>query len=182
MKKHTVLEVPASPDTTILTGLRTTLGQARTALGMIVVTDPRERRRIADQARKLSSALIAGVSQIAAKEGGKVMGIAIDSALADATMAYCTAGEPVVAALRSFADDLETDLLAKRAVVGDPASAVYNAIRVAKRTAEGKALLSQLDELKALRPTKRAKAKDSPPPPPPPEPAAGGAATPNAKS
>jgi hypothetical protein len=121
--------------------------------------------------RCLTSDLVTGIAAVAESKGGSFLSDPIDATETRATLAYVSEGFGFVSALRGFATALEDDLLVKRASVAEPASAAYDAARVSGRTAQGKALKVQLDELKALKPARRAASKRAAVTPPPATPA-----------
>jgi hypothetical protein len=158
-------------DLSTMTNVRGQIGAIALALNPQPITDIRERRRVQAQARSVPSKLVSGVAAVAGEHGGALMGIPVDAKATQSTLSYVEAGLGIVTQLRALATVLEEEMWTQRASVTDPALAAYNAIRIARRTAVGKALYMELAALKALRPSSSRKASGEPATPPAPSPA-----------
>lgn len=135
----------AKLDTGKATALVKTLAQLPGARGL----SKAERKGVYAISHNVSDALIQSVANLAADNGGSILGMGFDVEEARRVLAYASECKAVVDGARAFAQRVKDDVLQRRQAIAEHANVVYQALGRLVRTPEGKHLVHAFEQMHA---------------------------------
>jgi len=148
-------DAAAKLDTSKATALVKSLAQLLDAPGL----SKAERQQVYAVSHHVSDALIQSVANLAAENGGSILGMGFDVEEARAVLAYASECKAVIDGARAFAQRVKDDVLARRQTIAEHANVVYQALGRLVRTPEGKHLVQSYEQMHAVVTRKRTRAK-----------------------
>ena len=108
-----------------------------------------ERKAVYASSHHVSDVLIQSVANLAAENGGNILGVGFDVEEARAVLAYASDAKAVIDTTRAFAQRLKDDVLERRQAIAEHANVVYGVLSRLVRTPEGKHLVQAYEQMHA---------------------------------
>ncbi len=148
-KQGTVTELNTSKATALVKAL----SQLLQASGV----SKSERKALYAKSHHVSDALIQSVANLAAENGGNILGVSFDVEEARAVLAYASDCKAVIHGTRSFAQRLKDSVLQRREATAAHANVVYGVLSRLVRAPEGKHLVQSFEQMQAHATPRRAR-------------------------